>query len=171
MPTSLRQSQSRTEQNKNSSMPTKSPTSTCQVADSNLAFTRWTTKPQRMSKTSSNPNKLHSSTLLWTSIAPTPPNKLFALGRITSPQVLPAYQNLSPSPTGVASPINVTTQSTCFIPVARIPFSTFEAMEGPTCLTLHPWPLLAPKFSYTSNQLVASLGVFMPPTDGTLVHH
>jgi hypothetical protein len=43
MQTSLRQSQSRTEQNKNSSKPTKSPTSTCQVVDSNLAFTRWTT--------------------------------------------------------------------------------------------------------------------------------
>jgi hypothetical protein len=50
MPTSLRQSQSRTKQNKISSVPTKSPTSTCQVAGSNLAFTRWTTKPQRMLK-------------------------------------------------------------------------------------------------------------------------
>jgi hypothetical protein len=65
-------------------VPNKSPTSTCQVADSNLTFTRWTMKPQRMSKTSSNPNKLHSNTLLQTSIAPTLPNKLFALGRITS---------------------------------------------------------------------------------------
>jgi hypothetical protein len=65
-----------------------------------------------MLKTSSNPNKLLSNTLLWTSIAPTPPN--------TSPKVLPAYQNLSPLPTGVASPTNVTTQST----------SAFETMEG-----------------------------------------
>ncbi len=147
MPTSLHQSQSRTAQNKNSSVPTKSPTSTCQVADSNLAFTRRTTKPQRMSKTSSNPNKLLSNTLLWTSIAPILPNKQFALGRITSLQVLPAYQNLSPSPTGVASPTNVTTQSTFFVHVARIPSSLLlRPWKVPTHLTLHPWPLLVQKF-------------------------
>ncbi len=170
MPNLLLQSQSRTKQNKNTFVPTKSPTSTCQVADSNLAFIRWTTKPQRMSKSSSNPNKLHSNTLLRTSIAPTPPNKLFVFGRITSPQVLPAYQNLSP--TGVASPINVTAQSTCFVPVASIPSSPLlRPWKVPTRLTLHPWPLRAPKFSYTSNRLVASLGVFMPPRVGTLVHH
>jgi hypothetical protein len=123
-------------------------------------------------KTSSNPNKLHSHTLLWTSIAPTPPNKLFALGRITSPQVLPDYQNLSPLPTGVASPINVTTQSTCFVPVAIIPSSPLlRPWKAPPHLMLHPWSLLAPKFSYTSNQLVASLEVFMPPTVGTSDHH
>ncbi len=172
MPTSLRQSQSRTAQNKNFSEPTKSPTSTCQVADSNLACTRWTMKPQKMSKTSSNPKKLLSNTLLWTSIAPTLPNKQFALGRITSPQVLPAYQHLSPSPSGVTSPTNGTTQSTCFVPVARIPSSPLlRPWKVPTCLTLHPWPLLAPKFLYTSNQLIASLGVLMPPMVGTLVHH
>ncbi len=152
MPTSSHQSQSRTAQNKNSSVPTKSPTSTCQVTDSNLAFTRWTTKSQRMSKTSSNPKKLLSNTLLWTSIAPTPLNKQFTLGRITSLQVSPAYQNLSPLPTGVASPTNATTQSTCFAPVARIPSSPLlRPWKVPTCLMLHPWPLLAPKFSYTSN--------------------
>ncbi len=172
MPTSLRQSQSRTEQNKNSSVLTKSPTSTCQVTGSNLVFTRWTTKPQSMSKTLSNPKKLRSNTLLWTSIAPTLPNKLFALGRITSPQVLPAYLNLSPLPTSVASQINVTTQSACFVPVARIPSSLLlRPWKVPTYLTLHPWPLLALKFSYTSNQLIAGLGVFTPPTVGTLVHH
>jgi hypothetical protein len=151
-------------------MPTKSPTSTCQVVDSNLAFTRWTRKPQRTLKTSSIPNNLHSNTLLWTSIAPTLPSKLFALGRITSPQVLPAYQYLSPSPTGVASPTNVTSQSTCFVPVARILFSLpLRPWKVPIRLMLHPWLLLAPKFLYTSNQLVASHGVFMPPTVGTLV--
>ncbi len=85
MPTSLHQSQSRTTHNKNFSKPTKSPTSTCQVADSNLACIGWTTKPQRMPKTSSNPYKLLSNTMLWISIAPTPPNEPFALGRITSP--------------------------------------------------------------------------------------
>ncbi len=172
MPTSLHQSQSRSEQNKNSSMPTKSPTSTCQVTGLNLAFTRWTTKPQRMSKTSSNPNKLHSNTLFQTSIAPTPPNELFTLGRITSLQVLPAYLNLSPLQTVVASPINVTTQSTCFVPVARIPSSPLlRPWKVPTGLTLHPCPLLAPKFLYTSNRLVAGLGVFTPLTAGTSVHH
>jgi hypothetical protein len=78
----------------------------------------------------------------------------------------------SPLPTGVASPANATTQSTCLVPVARIPSSPLlRPWKVPTHLMLHPWSLLAPKFSYTSNQLVASLGVFMPPTVGTLVHH
>jgi hypothetical protein len=172
MPTSSRQSQSRTKQNKNSSMPTNSPTSTCQVADSNLAFTRWTTKPQRMLKTSSNPNTLLSNTLLWTPIAPTPPNKLFAIEKITSLQVLPAYQNLPHCQLVLPHQPMQTTQSTCFVPVAKIPSSPLlRPWKVPTHLTLPPWPLLAPKFSYTSNQLVASLGGFMPPTVGTLVHH
>jgi hypothetical protein len=52
--------------------------------------------------------------------------------RITSPQVLPAYQNLSPLPTGFTSPTNATTQSTCFVPAARIPSS----------LLLRPWKVL-----------------------------
>jgi hypothetical protein len=62
--------------------------------------------------------------------------------------------------------------STCFIPVARIPSSPLlRQWKVPTRSTLHQWPLLAPKFLYTSNQLVASLGVSMPPMVGTLVYH
>ncbi len=116
--------------------------------------------------------QLLSNTLLQTPIAPTLPNKQFALERITSKQVLPACQNFSPLPTGVASPTIATTQSTCFVPVARIPSSSLlRPWKLPNHLTQHPWPLLAPKCSFTSNRLVASLGVLMPPTVGTSVYH
>jgi hypothetical protein len=50
MSTSLCQSQSRTALNKNSSKPTKSPTTTCQAADSNLACKRLTTKTSKDGK-------------------------------------------------------------------------------------------------------------------------
>jgi hypothetical protein len=105
-----------------------------------------------MSKTSSNPNKLLSNTLLWTFIAPTPPNKQFALGRITSLQVLPAYQNLSPLPTDVALPTNATTKSTCFVPVTRIPSS----------LLLRPWKVEG-SYSFDATPVV-------PPGTKVLVH-
>jgi hypothetical protein len=48
------------------------------------------------------------------------------------------------SPTGVASPTNATTQSTRFVPVARIPSSLpLRPRKVPTHLMLHPWLLLA----------------------------
>ncbi len=110
-------------------MPTKSPTSTCQVADSNLAFTRWTTKPQRMSKTSSKPNTLLSNTLLRTSIAPTPPNRIFAQESLHCRYRQPTKIFPIANWCRLTNQCNYTINMLC--PCCQNPLlSSFEAMEG-----------------------------------------
>jgi hypothetical protein len=85
----------RTVPKKNSSKPTRSHTSIYPVGASNRNYTKWTTKHQKMSKNTLNPNALLSSTHRHTSIEPTLPNTPSAHGRTTSPPDCKPTQNLS----------------------------------------------------------------------------
>jgi hypothetical protein len=102
IPTSSLPSPLRTIPKKNSSKPTRSHTSIYPVGASNRNYKKWTTKHQKMSKTSLNSNVLPSSTRCRTSIEPTPPNKPSTPGRTTLPPGLQAYPKPFPSPIGVA---------------------------------------------------------------------
>jgi hypothetical protein len=109
-------------------------------AVSNLSYTNFTMKHQRMLKHLLPQSKLASSTLPWTSIAQTPPNVPHAHVRIIFLPEWQAFQNLSPSPTGAASQRNATSHSTCYVCVIKILFSWhMNHSRGHSLSMPHPW--------------------------------
>ena len=115
-------------------------TSGSHYAVSNLSYTNLTTKHPRMSKPLLPPSKLTSSTLPRTSIAQTPPNVLYAHGRIIFSMGWQDYQNHSPLPTGVASQHHAMHHSTCYVHYVKILSSWhMKCSRVLSLLTQHPW--------------------------------
>jgi hypothetical protein len=107
---------------------------------SNLSYTNLTMKHPRMSKRLLPQSKLTSSTLPRTSIAQTPPNVLYAHGRIIFSMGWQDYQNHSPLPTGVASQHHAMHHSTCYVHVVKIlPSRHSKRSRGCSLSMPHPW--------------------------------
>jgi hypothetical protein len=132
-------------------MQTVRSTSGSHYALSNLSYTHSTTKHQRMLKCLLPQSKLASSTIPQTSIvAQTLPNMPYTHGRITFLPGWQDYQNLSPSPTGVASQCNAMLHSTCYVHVFKF-LSSWHMKRSRGCsLSMpHPWHHSAQRFSCT----------------------